>query len=253
VISAKHNGIRVILFTFVCLLAKHISATPSQANYFELGVRAFNAQKIEEAITHFDKEIALHPENIDAFFNLGNCYFGIKQYAKAIWAYEKVLRKNPRDTEAKTNIDLAYEKLKNGQKHWDETSSFTRLLLSLGTFTLSLIAFVSSLALAFAIFKMAQSKTFKSDMKTMAALSATTLILVLFSGLRLRNYENQHDTAIIVGSPVSSAEFQPRTSPSISLPEGTKVTILNVKAKSFLVETFEGKKLELPKELVHII
>lgn len=250
----RKNIVRNILGTTVfCLWAMVIFADPANPNYFDLGVRSFNAQKIEEAVTHFEKEIALHPENIDAYFNLGNCYFSLGKYGKCIWSYEKVLKKNPRDAEALTNIDLAYKKLNNGEKRWDQTSPFVKLILSIGTFVLTIISIASSLGLSFGIFLLMRFKTKKSTAKVIVISSSTLLVITLFSGFQVRQYENQHNTAIVVDPRSSSANLKPSTTQQNTIAEGTKVSILKDNGERVEVLLPSGKKTDLDKDQINVI
>ena len=60
-----------------------------------LGVIAEKLNKLEKAISYFEKAIKSGPENYTAYYNIANVYKKQKNYEKAISNYNKAIELNP--------------------------------------------------------------------------------------------------------------------------------------------------------------
>jgi tetratricopeptide (TPR) repeat protein len=67
----------------------------------------------DEAITYFDKVVAIDPNNINASIGKGNTLYSLGRYDEAIESYDEALSINPNDDLAKENRDLALKELGN--------------------------------------------------------------------------------------------------------------------------------------------
>jgi len=68
------------------------------------------SNKVAQEINDLEKEISLHPENIEALIRLGNLYFDIEQPEKAIKAYNKALELDPSNPNVMTDLGVMYRR-----------------------------------------------------------------------------------------------------------------------------------------------
>jgi tetratricopeptide (TPR) repeat protein len=99
------------------------TATPSASEnspafqsllWFEIGYKAGEAGKYEQAITAYQEAIRLKPNDAEALGNLGVAYNRLGQYDKAISAYQEAIRLKPDFARAWANLGEAYKH--NGQQ-----------------------------------------------------------------------------------------------------------------------------------------
>ncbi|MGB9072647.1 MAG: tetratricopeptide repeat protein [Terriglobales bacterium] len=75
---------------------------------FKEGVKADQKHKVENAITHYQKAIALAPNFYPARNNLGTLYLGKADYAASREQFERVIEINPTDAAAYFNLGNVY-------------------------------------------------------------------------------------------------------------------------------------------------
>jgi len=68
------------------------------------------SNKLAQEINDLEKELSLHPENIETLIRLGNLYFDIDQPDKAIMAYNKALELNPGNPDVLTDLGVMYRR-----------------------------------------------------------------------------------------------------------------------------------------------
>ena len=68
------------------------------------------SNKLTQEINNLEKEISLHPENIEAWIRLGNLYFDADRPEKAIMAYNKALELNPGNPDVLTDLGVMYRR-----------------------------------------------------------------------------------------------------------------------------------------------
>ena len=68
------------------------------------------SNKLAQEINDLEKEISLHPENIEALIRLGNLYFDTEQPGKAIMAYNNALELNPGNPDVLTDLGVMYRR-----------------------------------------------------------------------------------------------------------------------------------------------
>jgi len=61
-------------------------------------------------IKDLEKEISLHPENLEALIRLGNLYFDVDRPEKAIMAYKKALELDPDNPYVMTDLGVMYRR-----------------------------------------------------------------------------------------------------------------------------------------------
>ncbi len=75
---------------------------------FKEGVKADQKHKVENAITHYQKVIALAPDFYQARNNLGTLYLGKTDYTAAGAQFKRVIEINPTDAKAYFNLGNVY-------------------------------------------------------------------------------------------------------------------------------------------------
>jgi len=68
------------------------------------------SNNLAQEINDLEKELSLHPENIEALIRLGNLYFDTEQPGKAIMAYNKALELNPGNPDVLTDLGVMYRR-----------------------------------------------------------------------------------------------------------------------------------------------
>lgn len=68
------------------------------------------SNKLPQEINDLEKEISLHPENIEALIRLGNLYFDTDQPGMAIIAYNKALKLDPGNPDVLTDLGVMYRR-----------------------------------------------------------------------------------------------------------------------------------------------
>ena len=68
------------------------------------------SNKLAQEINDLEKELSLHPENIEASIRLGNLYFDTDQPGKAIMAYSKALELDPGNPDVLTDLGVMYRR-----------------------------------------------------------------------------------------------------------------------------------------------
>jgi tetratricopeptide (TPR) repeat protein len=76
--------------------------------------------KLIEAVTDFDRSIALAPQLTDAYLNRGAAWEGLKEWDKAISDYEHILATDTDDAMAYNNLGNAYA----GRGEWDKAKTY---------------------------------------------------------------------------------------------------------------------------------
>ncbi len=73
------------------------------------GLRAL--ERYEDAVTAYQRALALDPWNADAYYGLGNALFELHRFAEAADHYRQTLRLNPNDAETLNNLGNALQEL----------------------------------------------------------------------------------------------------------------------------------------------
>lgn len=107
----------ILLASFLVTFGEEIQTQknpkPASASVYNLGLKSYEQNDIESAITFFKQAIDLDPEFIDAYFNLGAIYKKQKKYYNAIEAFKKVVELSPKDLEAVYELASCYFSIKD--------------------------------------------------------------------------------------------------------------------------------------------
>jgi len=76
-----------------------------------LGLALQNVDRLDEALSWFDKVLAVHPSNVDAHHNRGNVLYRQQRYAEAIAAFGRAVELVPTDAESLFNQGNAASKM----------------------------------------------------------------------------------------------------------------------------------------------
>ena len=240
------------------LLSVFISA-PTIAGYeldrFELAKQAHMEKKFSEAIILLEKEIKVQPNNASVYFNMGLAYKAEKRFPEAIWAFEKTLKLNPKDSESIQLIESSYKEMDHKLEWKDETGTFQRSLIALGSNFWSLLAILCSFISALAVIPIIRTKH-KSNRKWYVGATVfgiTTFILCFSTARSAYYYEHNSDYGIAL----EEIKLQPPNSPKEEVGQLTYFPGRKVKVEewhkdgSATVIAF-GKKMNVKKGLARI-
>lgn len=82
-----------------------------QSNYYELGVKALDEKRYEDAVQQFTNAIAAEPKDYTLFFNLGLAYSLLGKDADAVPEYKKALEMKPDLYQANLNLGISLLRL----------------------------------------------------------------------------------------------------------------------------------------------
>ncbi|WP_413175455.1 tetratricopeptide repeat protein [Anabaena azotica] len=88
----------------------------SSEDWFEEGNQLFDLEKYEEAITSYDKAIAIKPDYHEAWYNWGFSLENLQKYKEAIASYNKAIAIKPDDHEVWINRGNSLAKLQEYRK-----------------------------------------------------------------------------------------------------------------------------------------
>jgi tetratricopeptide (TPR) repeat protein len=77
---------------------------------YNMGIEAYNAGRLAEALKKFEAAARLNPAYADAYYNMGSIYYQMKNYEDAREMFQKSVNLNPNDGQARFNLGLCLEK-----------------------------------------------------------------------------------------------------------------------------------------------
>jgi len=106
--------------------SKYLEKYPKNADAYNNRGNAYNyLQKYDEAIADLNKAIKLKPDLAEAYNNRGNAYYFLHKYDKAIADYNKAIQLKPDLAEAYNNRGVAYDDLK---KYAEAIADYTKAI-----------------------------------------------------------------------------------------------------------------------------
>ena len=215
-----------VLKSLACLLLlvesqATITAQTSPDRAFENG-NAFYAKGIyDSALLQYQNACQSGQEAWELYFNMGNAYYNQGKYPQAILHYEKALKLNPKQEDIRNNLALAELKIVDRFE-------------SMPTFALT---------------KAWQNFTQMFSMPVWAALILVFMLCSLFS-----YHQSMHRYAIVMQEAVPLQDLPEASSPSsITLHEGSKISIEDEIAPYYQVRIKDGSKGWIPIASVEII
>lgn len=212
------------------------NSTLKHANELYVKGNYVDAARIYESVI---SKLGVSPE---LYYNLGNTYYKINETGRSILNYERALRLNPSFDDAKYNLEIAQLKVVDNiaqnqpffLNRW--LTNFIKFLNSNQWFYLSMIFFISALALTF-VFLFGRTRFVrKSSFYFALVLFIFTVSTIIFSGVRHHQF-TQHNEAIIITGAVTVKSSPDKSGTDLfQLHEGTKVGV-----KSALGEWVEIK------------
>ncbi|MTJ09440.1 MULTISPECIES: tetratricopeptide repeat protein [unclassified Anabaena] len=102
-----------------------VTLNQSSQYWFEQGIELIDLERYEEAISYFDKAIAINPDDHDAWFHRGTVLDELQRYREAIASYDKAIAINPDDHEAWYNRGIALGALR---KYTEAIASYDKAI-----------------------------------------------------------------------------------------------------------------------------
>lgn len=240
----KVISIFIVIFGFQCLALGGYAI-----NSFERAKQAHMEKRFTEAIDILEKEIKTQPNNPDVYFNLGLAYKAEKQYPKAIWSFEKTLKLKPKDSEAIQLIETSYSEMDSDLKWQDETGTFQRALVALGSNFWAVLAIVLSLVATIGLISAKRTK--KNNRRKWyigtVVFSVVFLFVSVANAATSYSYENNHNYAILM----DNLELQDGKV-SKELRPGTKVKVEKWNKDGSASIQVSGKTFKVKKGLARI-
>jgi len=87
-----------------------MSEAPAAEDHYYAGVDFFGEGKLDEAITEYERAIALDPKFADALHGLAQAYHAKEDFDGAIAAARRILELEPEDVLAWTAVSRAYQR-----------------------------------------------------------------------------------------------------------------------------------------------
>lgn len=235
-----------------------LAAQPSPDRAFENG-NAFYAKGIyDSALTEYQKVIQSGYEAWELYFNMGNAYYNQGEYPEAILYYEKALKIAPKQEDIRNNLALAELKITDRfesmpafalTQAWQD---FTQMF-SMRVWAVLILAFMLCSLLCALLYR--TSKSYIRKQAGFYALSASLLLFVFsFIAGGSAYHQSLHEHAIVMQSAVPLQELPEASSPSsITLHEGSKVSIEDEISPYYQVRIKDGSKGWIPVSSVEII
>lgn len=225
-----------------------------EMNRFELAKQAHMEKRFTKAIELLEKESKVQPNNAAVFFNLGLSYKAEKQYPKAIWAFEKTLKLSPKDSEAIELIEACYTEMDSKLRWQDETGTFQRALIALGSNFWAFLAFLLSLITAVSIIMAKRTK--KNNNRKWyfgtAVFSGVTLFICIANASSSYNYEHNSDYAIALEEIKIARPNLPEAQTPVKYFPGAKVKVEKWYKDGSASINVNGKPVKIAKGLARI-
>lgn len=92
------------------------TAVPKTENHFKAGVKAHNSGKLEEALTHYNKELESNPNCVATHYNKGNVLYDLKRDEEALISYNEAIKRDPNHVNAHCNKGNVLSRLKREEE-----------------------------------------------------------------------------------------------------------------------------------------
>jgi len=244
-----------LLSIFIAIIGLQVAVFASdKQSRFERAEQMHMEKRFKEAITLLNKEAKARPHNPSVFFNLGLAHKAEKNYPKAIWAFEKTLKIQPKDSEAIQLIEACYAEMDSNQEWKDETGTFQRALIAMGSDFWSVLAVVFSLlgGICVVLAKRTQLNVKRKWYFGTVAFSVITLIVCIANASSSYQYEHSSDYAIVLDELELSDKTISEQKINSEFKAGSKITVQKWNNDgSASVKAF-GKTVKVKKGLARI-
>ncbi len=241
------------IFTAIIGLQAVVFASDKQSR-FERAEQMHMEKRFKEAINLLEEEAIARPYNPSVFFNLGLAYKAEKNYPKAIWAFEKTLKIQPKDSEAIQLIEACYAEMDSNQAWKDETGTFQRALIAMGSDFWSVLAIIFSLLGGICI---VLAKRTKLNVKRKwyigtVAFSIITLLICVANASSSYQYEHSSDYAIVLDEIELGDEGISEQQMKTEFKTGSKITVEKWHNDGSASVNAFGKTVKVTKGLARI-
>ena len=239
---------RIIIYTVALLVALSVSASPTSAERWEVGNKAYIEGDYEKAIEEYSAILNGGEYSMKLYYNLANAYFKTGAIGKSILYYNKALRIAPSQEDIRHNLAIAEAQTKDRiavipeffLNRWLRTirNSMSCMAWSI----LSLVSF--GVLLAFALLFLLASRLSWRKVGFYGALCAFVLFVATTAfAVASRNDMLSHIEAIVMGTAISVKSSPDRSATDLFvLHEGTKVKVLSEIDEWVEVVIADGKK-----------
>ncbi len=239
---------RIIIYTLSLIVALSVSASPTSAERWEAGNKAYIEGDYDKAIEEYSAILDGGEYSMKLYYNLANAYFKTGAIGKSILYYNKALRIAPSQEDIRHNLAIAEAQTKDRivvipeffLNRWLRTVRNSMSCMAWSV--LSLVLF--GLLLAFALLFLLASRLRWRKAGFYGALCAFVLFVAMTAfAVSSRNDMLSHNEAIVMGTAISVKSSPDNSATDLFvLHEGTKVKLLDEVDEWCEVVIADGKK-----------
>jgi hypothetical protein len=239
---------RIIIYTLSLLVALSVSASPTSAERWDAGNKAYIEGNYEQAIEEYSAILDGGEYSMKLYYNLANAYFKSGAIGKSILYYNKALRIAPSQEDIRHNLAIAEAQTKDRiavipeffLNRWLRTMRNSMSCMAWSV--LSLVLF--GILLAFALLFLLASRLRWRKAGFYGALCAFVLFVAMTAfAVSSRNDMLSHNEAIVMGTAISVKSSPDNSATDLFvLHEGTKVKLLDEVDEWCEVVIADGKK-----------
>lgn len=239
---------RIIIYTLSLLVALSVSASPTSAERWDAGNKAYIEGNYDKAIEEYSAILDGGEYSMKLYYNLANAYFKSGAIGKSILYYNKALRIAPSQEDIRHNLAIAEAQTKDRiavipeffLNRWLRTMRNSMSCMAWSV--LSLVLF--GILLAFALLFLLASRLRWRKAGFYGALCAFVLFVAMTAfAVSSRNDMLSHNEAIVMGTAISVKSSPDNSATDLFvLHEGTKVKLLDEVDEWCEVVIADGKK-----------
>lgn len=196
---------------------------------------AYNAQNFRSALSLYNQVLDNEGANSQLYYNLGNTHYRLGNIGKAVVNYERALRLDPSNEDARANLEFVNSGIKGLPE--DGTSFLTTIHKHITSYATpdgwSIVAFVLFLLVltCVGLYLFASGTSLRKTGFFGGIVLFVLFIYALVIAWQTSTSHENHEVAVVV-SPKARLTSNPgtaknKTEKTISIPEGTKIEILD--------------------------
>ena len=212
----------------------------------------YTAENYQEAVDSYESILQSGQHSAEVYFNLGNSYYKLNQVGPAIYNYEKALQLEPSNKDFKNNLKFAeqlrVDAVEEGAKN--PVQQFLNDLaasLSVDNWAYASIMLALVTILMFLLYHYAATTGKKRLFFTLSLIFLILMTLAIVAANYSQDLMDSNRQAIIYAvESVTKTEPKASAESSVTIHEGTKVTIIEEYQNWAHIEVANGSRAWLP-------
>lgn len=235
-----------VITLFLLFLGLVVNAQSNKV-LFEQANQLYKKADYQNAIKNYQKieQSGMHSDAL--YFNMANAYYKLNEVAPSIYYYEKVLKLNPLHQDSQYNLQLANRLAIDVIEEMPKTliqkieANFLHKF-SVENWAITTIIFSFLTAILFLIYYFSFSTMLKRIFFSLSLSTFGLMILAFLIALKVMNYEQKHQPAIIFSEKAVIKNAPTFNSDDVFiLHEGTKVEVLDTVDDWYKIKLADGK------------